>query len=255
MSQSHIEAETTPTLGSSEMRDYQDYQRVLNVATTRCEEIEQKIVALTVEHVELNVELAEARKEVAHLEEARRPVSVVPTTRTKRIVMRMLGKISEALDKIDDIEFLPDTIGLRLESMLALPYAALSDNAATAYTELALHIKETEADPKLLAPLQQDVLDVVCFACCRFIDPLCKMEYRESFHVAFGGSVDKEIFGRLGNSRYQLFERDFLQNPAREPGYKETKETTRNPRRRKRSPRHKRSISEPISEPRSITFQ
>ena len=57
MSQSHIEAETTPTLGSSEMRDYQDYQRVLNVATSRCEEIERKIVALTAEHVELNVEL------------------------------------------------------------------------------------------------------------------------------------------------------------------------------------------------------
>ena len=108
MSQSHIEAETTPTLGSSEMRDYQDYQRVLNVATTRCEEIEKKIV-------ELNVELAEARKEVAHLEEARRTVSVVATASAKKIVRRMLGKITEALDKIDDIDFLPATIGLRLE--------------------------------------------------------------------------------------------------------------------------------------------
>ena len=116
MSQSHIEAETTPTLGSSEMRDYQAYQRVLNVATTRCEEIEQKIVALTAEHVELNVELAEARaevalleepREVALLEEARRPVSDVPTTRTKRIVMRMLTKISDAMDKIYDMEWSP----------------------------------------------------------------------------------------------------------------------------------------------------
>ena len=124
MSQSHIEAETTPTPGSSEMRDYQDYQIVLNVATIRCEEIQKKIV-------ELNVELAEARKEVAHLEEARRPVSVVPTTETKRIVMRMLGKISEALDKIDEIDFfLPATIGMRLETLQASPYEALSDNAA-----------------------------------------------------------------------------------------------------------------------------
>ena len=251
MSQSHIEAETTPTLGSSEMRDYQDYQRVLNVATSRCEEIERKIVALTAEHVELNVELAEVRKEIAHYEEARRTVSVVATG--GNIIPIMLGKIDEALDKIEEFKFLPDTISLRLEALQLLPYAADSTNAAKAYKELVLQM-ETAPDPKLLAPLQLNVLDVVCLACCRHINPAIKSAYRASIDVAFGGSVDGPTFSKLGNSRFQLFLRDFTENPAKEQesgGIMPTAPTSRKPRRRNKS-RAERSMSEPPCELRAL---
>jgi len=239
----------------------------LKEATIACEDIEKKIGEFKEELTEtekkigeLNEELVVARKKVAEIEAARRTVGVfgvVATERGNLIVRRMVGKIYDVLDTIDQLAkldfVLPVTIGMRLEILIAMPDDALSDIAASAYTELTLHVKKSKADPKQLALLDKQVLDVVCLACCRFIDPNCKVATKECLTVAFGGTLDKALHSKLGNSLFQLFKRDFTENPAREPGYKPPEEDNRSRRVRKRVHRGKRSISEPASESRTMT--
>ena len=255
-------------MGKSRRRqEPQDYQRVLKEATIACEDREKKIGEFKEELTEtekkigkLNEELVVAREKVAEIEAARRTVGVfgvVATERGSLIVRRMVGKIYDVLDTIDQLAkldfVLPVTIGMRLEILIAMPDDALSDIAASAYTELTLHVKKSKADPKQLALLDKQVLDVVCLACCRKTDPNCKVATKEGLTVAFGGTIDKALHSKLGNSLFQLFKRDFTENLAREPGYKPPEEDNRSRRVRKRVHREKRIISEPVSESRTMT--
>ena len=127
--------------------DDQDYQRVLKEATIACEDIEKKIGEFKEELTEteknigeLNEELVVARKKVAEIEAARTVgvFGVVATERGSLTVRRMVGKIYDVLDTIDQLAkldfVLPVSIGMRLEILIAMPDDALSDIAASAYT-------------------------------------------------------------------------------------------------------------------------
>ena len=244
-----------------------EYQEVHQKADAIRKEIERKIgtwqeVLAEAEKkiFELREELAGAWKKVEEIEAARRSVcvdSVVEEDGVNLTVARMLCKIEEAISTIDEMAKLdiavPDPIGMRLEWLMALPDDARSEIAASAYTELSLHVKSMKLVPKQLALLDRQVLDVVCLACCRFIDPDSKVETKKRFSAAFGGRLDIDLSSRLGNSLYQMFKRDFKAHPMKEPGSKHPEQDERPPRVRKRVQRVKRTTSEPISESRSMT--
>ena len=239
-----------------------DHQRVLKEATMVCEDIEKKIGKCKEQLTEtekqignLNEELVVALKKVAGIEAAGRTVDIGAKERKKVIVRRMVRKISDVFETIDhlaELDFvLPCTIRMGLELLELMPHDAASDIAASMYKDLALHVKKSKGGPTQLALLDKDMLDIVCLACCRCIDPSCKVATKEALTVAFGGTLDKELYSKLGNSLFQLFRRDFTENPARGPGYKAPEED-RSRRVRKRAHRV-RSTSEPASESRTMT--
>ena len=172
------------------------------------------------------------------------------------IVQRMVSKIKDVLRTIDELAelgfVLPLTIGMGLEILIALPENAYSEIAASAYTEIAAEIKQSDVDPLQLTKLEQQIADVVCFAVARFIDHNSKKAMNEGFTFAFGGHLLPGLNAKLGNSMHQLFARDFKTNPARTPGYKPTG-VARPGRVRNRGPRGKRNKSEPASQSRSMT--
>ena len=122
----------------------------------------------------------------------------VEETGVNLTVERMLCKIKEALNTIDDMAksdiVLPDIVGMCLEALIALLDHAPSEIGAPAYQELTRHVTSIKLDPKQFALLDKQVLDVVCLACCRFIDPLNKRETRNCFTVAFGRKLDGEMY-------------------------------------------------------------
>ena len=240
-----------------------DYQAAHKEANAICMTIERRInswqeflVEAEKKIFELHEELAGARKKREEIEAARRSVGVVNDVEERGgnlTVERMLYKIKEALSTIDEMAklgiVLPDTIGMRLEALIAVPDHAPSEIAASAYLELARHVvTNIKSDPKQFALLERQVLDVVCLTCCRFINPLNKKETRNSFTVAFGGELGSEMYSKLGNSLYQTFMRDLKAHPMQEPGFKHPEEDERARRVRKRVHRVKRTASEPPSE-------
>ena len=172
------------------------------------------------------------------------------------IVQRMISKIKDVLRTIDELEelgfVLPLTIGMGLEILIALPENAYSEIAASAYTEIAAEIKQSDVDPMQLSILDHQIADVVCFAVARFIDHNSKEAMKEGFTIAFGGHLLPGLNAKLGTSIHQLFKRDFIKNPARTPGYKPT-DVARPDGVRNRGSRGKRNKSEPASESRSMT--
>ena len=243
-----------------------DYQADHQAADASCKTIESSIDTWTelivhaeIKLFELREELVGARKKVAEIYAARRSVGVVSVV---SVAERMQSKINEAFTTIDDMLkrkiVLPDAIAMRLESLMLLPDHAPSEIAASAYQELTHHVKGNKLDTRQFALLDRQMMDVVCLACCRFIDPCDKGETRklalqESFTVAFGGRLRPELHSRLGNSHFQLFMRDFNTHPVKEPGSKHPEESERAPRIRRRVHRTKRTTSEPVSESRAMT--
>ena len=240
------------------------YQEEYQEADVSCKTIERSIDTWTelMFHAEkkifeLHEDLAGARKKVEEIHAARRQVGVVSVDSVEEIHLsvsdRMLCQIKEVFSTIDDMLdrdiVLPDTLALRLETLTLLPDHALSKIAALAYQDLEHHVKGNELDARQFAVLQRQMRDVVCFACCRFIDPCDKEETVNAFMDAFDNKLDGELHSKLGNSHFQLFMRDFKSHPTKERGSKHPEENERAPRIRPR----KRKTSEPISESRLMT--
>ena len=126
---------------------------------------------------ELHEDLAGARKKVEEIHAARRQVGAGSVVSCVSVSDRMLCQIKEAFSTIDDMLrrdiVLPDTLALRLESLTLLPDHAPSEIAVLAYQDLNHHVKSNRLESRPFAVLDRQLLDVVCFACCRFIgDPL-----------------------------------------------------------------------------------
>ena len=255
----------------------QDFQRALTDATFAVEEICSKIedikkfisasekdigklregLVLARNNIgQLNKDLVLARKKVAEIKYNRRSMDFFGVVVNEPMAERMVSTIKDALQTIDELAkldfVLPVTIGMGLEILIALPENAPSDIAASAYTKIAAEIKQSDVDPMQLSILDHQIADVVCFAVARFIDHNSKEAMKEGFTFAFGGHLLPGLNAKLGNSMHQLFKRDFIENPARTPGYKPT-DVARPDRVRNRGPRGKRNKSEPASQSRSMT--
>lgn len=255
----------------------QDFQRALTDATFAVEEICSKIedikkfISASEKNIgklreglvlarnnigQLNKDLVLARKKVAEIKYNRRSMDFFGVVVNEPMAERMVSTIKDALQTIDELAkldfVLPVTIGMDFELLIALPENAPSSIAASAYTNIAAEIKRSDVDPKQLSILDHQVLDVVCLAVARFVDHNDKGAMDENIALAFGGSALPEVRSRLGNSYFQLFKRNFEENPARTPGYKPTDEGRRI-RDRTRQRRAKRNTSEPASESRLMT--
>ena len=260
MSQSSLEREIL-----YDRHDQEAYQE----ADASCKTIERSIDTWTElkfhaekKIFELHEDLAGARKKVEEIHAARRQVDDVSVVSVVSVSDRMLCQIKEAFSTIDDMLrrdiVLPDTLALRLESLTILPDHAPSEIAALAYQDLNHHVKANGLDARQFAVLDRQMLDIVCFACCRFIDPCDKVEAAKSFKDAFDNKIHVDLYSKLGNSRYNLFVRDFNTHPAKERGSRHPEEDERATRiQRRQSERVHRSrmrtTSEPISESRLMT--
>ena len=225
----------------------------IEVVTARAVDLEKQIL-------ELNEELIQAREQIQALEVARHTRNAEPSITTTSIVLRMLTKINHLLYQIEGVFNLPVGIAQRLEAITMDPQAAeVSEGAATAYTILAKHVRGLQC-PQLFATLLQDFVDVVVLACCRQINPMCKLEFNQSMELAFGGEPVHELKSKLGNSRFQLFHRDLIDHPPRSPDHVHGPHHGRRIRQRgmprnRTAPRQQRSTSEPVDEARLRTFQ
>jgi hypothetical protein len=233
-----------------------DCEKLLRVTKNEIDELKEELVIAREKIGGLNKDLVLARKKVAGITYNRRAMQFGGVVANETIVQRMISKIKDVLRTIDELAelgfVLPLTIGMHLEILIALPENAYSDIAASAYTEIAAEIKQSDVDPLQLTKLEQQIADVVCFAVARFIDHNSKKAMNEGFTFAFGGHLLPGLNAKLGNSMHQLFARDFKTNPARTPGYKPTG-VARPGRVRNRGPRGKRNKSEPASQSRSMT--
>ena len=233
----------------------------------RCRTIHEGIEVVTAHAVamenqilELNEELIEARKQIQALEVARHIRNTEPSPGTTIIVLRMLTKINHLLEEIDGFHVLPVGIVQRLEIITVDALAVeVSEGAATAYTILANHVRGLQC-PQFFTTLLQDFVDMVVLACCRHINPLCKLEFRESLELAFGGELDHDLNSKLGNSRHQLFHRNYITHPVQGPDHVHGPHHGHRIRRnglsrRRTAPPQKRSTSEPVDEARLRTYQ
>lgn len=241
----------------------QDFQQALTDATfaveeicSNIEDIKKFISASEKDICKLNKDLVLARKKVVEIKYNRRSMDFFGVLVNETMAERMVSTIKDALRTIDELAklnfVLPDTIGMALEILIALPENAPSDIAASAYTKIAAEIKRSDVDPKQLSILDHQVLDVVCLAVARFIDHKDKGAMDENLNLAFGGSALPEVRARLWNSYFQVFKRNYEENPSRTPGYKPTDEGKRF-RDRTRQRHAKRNTSEPASESRLMT--
>jgi len=65
---------------------------------------------------------------------------------------------------------------------------------------------------------RRHVQDVLVMCCCRHIEPRNKAAFKEAVTQAYDGRVPPESFARLGNSRYQLYERNVEAERLLPPG-------------------------------------
>jgi hypothetical protein len=233
-----------------------DCEKLILVTKNNIDELKEELVLARNNIGDLNKDLVLARKKVAGIKFNRRIMEFGGVVANETIVQRMVSKIKDVLRTIDELAelgfVLPVTIGMGLEILIALPENAYSEIAASAYTEIAAEIKQSDVDPMQLSILDHQITDVVCFAVARFIDHNSKEAREEGFTLAFGGHLLPGVNSRLGNSLHHLFKRDFIENPARTPGYKPT-DVARPDGVRNRGSRGKRNKSEPASESRSMT--
>ena len=200
---------------------------------------------------ELSAELVRARNKVEEIEADRRSFDS-----SRQTVARMVCTIEEAIGIIVELIAsgieVPVSVGMHLECLQSLPDHCNSDVAAKAYK----HLVAAALAPEHFAKLDRIMRDVITLALGRGIDASSKSKWNKERDNIFGNVLGTAFASNLGNSYHQMFKRDFIRNPMKADGARQTSKEERGRRTRRRQqsrPKKPRCISQLVSESGSMT--